>query len=195
MPFSYYKRLNPRQKKLYKESNTHERLLVREAHRFEPLLLALKESLGKADTRSVVDYTQKLVSHLCYSFDVSNIKVFVLERRPFNARGELHGMYQRNAEWSHPRLTVWMRTAKRENVVAFKTYLRTVVHEVAHHLDFAHFRFFDSLHTEGFYKREASLYRQLMSVIDPTYERIEVQKKQDKSFFTKIAEFVTHGKI
>ena len=34
------------------------------------------------------------------------------------------------------RITVWMRTAKKENVVKFRTFLRTLLHEVCHHLDY-----------------------------------------------------------
>jgi hypothetical protein len=43
-----------------------------------------------------------------------------------------------------------MRTAAKRQVVAFKTFLRTVVHEVGHHLD-------------GFYKRESSLANALLA--------------------------------
>jgi DinB superfamily len=48
-------------------------------------------------------------------------------------------------------------------VVAFRTYLRTLLHEVGHHLDYALLRLRDSYHTEGFYKRESSLFHQLVA--------------------------------
>jgi hypothetical protein len=52
---------------------------------------------------------------------------------------------------------VWMRTAAKQQVVAFKSFLRTVVHELAHHLDYELFALEETYHTEGFYKRESSL--------------------------------------
>jgi hypothetical protein len=55
-----------------------------------------------------------------------------------------------------------MRTAKQRRVVAFRTYLRTLLHEVGHHVDYAYLRLPDSFHTEGFYKRESSLFAQLV---------------------------------
>jgi len=47
-------------------------------------------------------------------------------------------------------------------VVAFKSFLRTIVHELLHHLDYEHFRLDDSFHTEGFFQRESSVARQLL---------------------------------
>ncbi len=58
-----------------------------------------------------------------------------------------------------------MHTAKRGRVVAFRTFLRTLLHELCHHLDFALLRLSHSFHTTGFYKREASLYKQLLPVV------------------------------
>jgi hypothetical protein len=54
-----------------------------------------------------------------------------------------------------------MRTAQRAQVVKFKTFLRTLLHELCHHLDYEHLKLEESFHTEGFYKRESSLLRQL----------------------------------
>ena len=61
------------------------------------------------------------------------------------------------------RITVWMRTAKRQQVVAFRSFLRTLVHEVAHHLDYELFMLEETFHTEGFYKRESSLSNALLA--------------------------------
>jgi hypothetical protein len=55
-----------------------------------------------------------------------------------------------------------MRTARQRRVVAFRTFLRTLLHELCHHLDYQLLRLPDSFHTEGFYKRESSLFHQLM---------------------------------
>jgi hypothetical protein len=55
-----------------------------------------------------------------------------------------------------------MRTARHRRVVAFKTFLRTLLHEVVHHLDFTLWRMPESFHTEGFFRRESSLFNQLV---------------------------------
>ena len=55
-----------------------------------------------------------------------------------------------------------MRTAQRKQVVAFRTFLRTFLHELCHHLDYELLRLAETFHTEGFYKRESSLFRQLV---------------------------------
>ena len=58
-------------------------------------------------------------------------------------------------------ISVWMRTAQRKQVVAFRTFLRTLIHEFCHHLDYELFKLPETFHTEGFYKRESGLVKQL----------------------------------
>ena len=55
-----------------------------------------------------------------------------------------------------------MRTAQKQQVVKFRTFLRTVIHEVCHHIDYEHFKFAETFHTEGFYKRESVMLRELL---------------------------------
>jgi hypothetical protein len=55
-----------------------------------------------------------------------------------------------------------MRTARQRRVVAFRAYLRTLLHELGHHLDYRYLRLADSFHTQGFYQRESSLFHQLV---------------------------------
>ena len=43
----------------------------------------------------------------------------------------------------------WMRTARRKQVVAFRTFLRTFLHEIGHHLDYELLRLAETFHTEG----------------------------------------------
>ena len=88
------------------------------------------------------------------------LRVAVAERRPSWQTGELHGLYQAD-EKGRFRVSLWMRTAQRAQVVKFKTFLRTLLHELCHHLDYQRLRLSDSFHTEGFYRRESSLLRQL----------------------------------
>jgi uncharacterized damage-inducible protein DinB len=90
------------------------------------------------------------------------VRVEVLAARPHARWGELHGLY--TAERGRtPKIQLWMRTAKQKRVVAFRTYLRTLLHEVGHHIDYTGIRLAESYHTEGFYKRESSLFHQLVT--------------------------------
>jgi hypothetical protein len=81
--------------------------------------------------------------------------------RPSAGWGELHGLYTRD-ERRPARIQLWMRTARHRRVVAFRTFLRTLLHEIGHHVDYELLRLPDSFHTEGFFKRESSLFRQLV---------------------------------
>jgi len=163
MAFGYYKRLNPSQKKIYQKSAGVSSILIPCPERFLPFL----EYIAKALAAGHRDYTEKgaqaFVNALTRVLMVQAVQVKVLEKRPSNARGELHGLYERGGGKPKPLITVWMRTAKRIQVVAFKTFLRTLLHEVMHHLDYTLLKLPDSFHTEGFYKRESSLLKQLWS--------------------------------
>ena len=90
------------------------------------------------------------------------LRIQLAERRPSSQTGELHGLYEAD-EKDHYKVSLWMRTAQRQQVVKFKTFLRTMLHELGHHLDYQKFRLRDSFHTEGFYRRESSLFRQLFA--------------------------------
>lgn len=164
MPFAYYKKLNLQQKKIYQASDALSVLKLPWADRFEPFVLALAAALKSEDQKNTQHYTKKFVDALCQVFKVPTVRIKVLAKRPSHDWGELHGLYERE-EGVSPKITVWMRTAKRRQVVAFKTYLRTVLHEVLHHLDYELLKLADSFHTQGFYQREASLTRQLLSPV------------------------------
>jgi hypothetical protein len=85
--------------------------------------------------------------------------------RPSNDYGELHGFYEGvEGRLRVAKITLWMRTAQRKQVVAFRSFLRTFLHELCHHLDYEYLKLEDSFHTEGFYKRESSLFHQLMDL-------------------------------
>jgi hypothetical protein len=60
-----------------------------------------------------------------------------------------------------------MRTARHKKVVAFRSFLRTLLHELCHHLDYEFFHFPETFHTEGFYNRESSLFHQLVPDAHP----------------------------
>jgi hypothetical protein len=101
--------------------------------------------------------SQNVIDALAAGFLVPPIRVRVLARRPADGSGELHGLYEPEDGATPARITVWMRTAQRRDVVAFRTFVRTIVHELCHHLDYELYKLPETFHTEGFYKRESSL--------------------------------------
>ena len=90
------------------------------------------------------------------------MRIQVLAVRPSDDWGELHGLYLPEEAGRTAKIQLWMRTAKHKRVVAFKSYLRTLLHEICHHLDYELYKFPETFHTEGFYNRESSLFHQLV---------------------------------
>ncbi len=119
---------------------------------------ALADALATEDRRRVEVASQQLLDVFCQLLRVPPLRVEVCGKRPTNHYGELHGLYTpANGKTTRDRVQVWMRTARRLQVVAFKTFLRTLLHELCHHLDYEHLKLDRSFHTEGFYRRESSL--------------------------------------
>lgn len=161
MPFSYFNRLSAPAKKIYLASDAIREVALPNAELVRPLLPILKEALLQDDHRAVSAAAEALVLALTRLMRVPEVSVLVLAERPRRKGSELHGLYT-VSPGRKPQIKVWMRTAALGKVVAFKTFLRTLLHEVLHHLDYSHYKFRDSFHTAGFYSRESSLVRQLM---------------------------------
>ena len=162
MVFAYYKRLTASQKRAYDKSDGVTSLRIPNASELHPLVPALETALKKEDRKETEILSQKLVSALMARLKVPASRVKVLAVRPHDSRGELHGLYNPSTGYLPAIMDVWMRTAQQKRVVAFRTFLRTLLHEICHHLDYEYFRFSYSFHTEGFYKRESSLFHQLV---------------------------------
>jgi len=161
MPFAYFNRLSAVGKRVYLASDAVRHVDLPNAEMIQPLLPLLREALLKDDHRAVAAAADALVLGITRLMKVPEVSVVVLADRPRRRGSELHGLYTA-APGKKPQIKVWMRTAALGKVVAFKTFLRTLLHEVLHHLDYAHYKFRDSFHTQGFYARESSLLKQLM---------------------------------
>lgn len=119
---------------------------------------AVAAALETEDRTRVELASQQLLDLFCQLLRVPPLRVEVCGKRPTNHYGELHGLYTpANGKVARDRVQVWMRTARRLQVVAFKTFLRTMLHELCHHLDYEYLKLERSFHTEGFYRRESSL--------------------------------------
>jgi hypothetical protein len=162
MPFAYYARLSRSQQAIYRRSDEIAEVRLPQPTALQPAVTALTTALATEERAQVQRATERLIRELTTALGVPPVQVEVLAARPHAKWGELHGLY--TAERGRPpRIQLWMRTAKQRRVVAFRTYLRTLLHEVGHHLDYALLRLRDSYHTEGFYKRESSLFHQLVA--------------------------------
>lgn len=162
MVFDYYHRLNRAQKAVYRKSDAIERIDLKDGPLFADLVINLEQALAGEKRRATELATAALVGAMATSLKVSPVRSRVLSARPSSDWGELHGLYEPADDGTKPRLTVWMRTAKHKKVVAFRSFLRTILHEFCHHLDYELLGLADSFHTEGFFKRESSLFHQLV---------------------------------
>ena len=164
MPYSYYGKLSPKDKKIYQASDKIYQINLNNRAELIPHIKEVKAALLSENKTLVQQTSQAFITNLTRQLEVSPVKIKVLTNRPFNYYGELHGLYEPTTrKRKHAGISVWMRTAKRKQVVAFKTYMRTMFHELCHHLDYELFDLEDSFHTEGFFKRESSLYKQLVT--------------------------------
>ncbi len=128
----------------------------------QPLTESLAAALTTEDRALVEAAARALYTGLARALGVSPCRVEVLSARPHGRWGELQGLYTTGPRGRPPRVQLWMRTARQRRVVAFRTFLRTLLHEPFHHLDYEHLRLADSFHTQGFYQRESSLFHQLV---------------------------------
>lgn len=172
MRFAYYERLSRPDQATYRRSDAASAFVV--PARAHPALLAEVEALrraldaargapgglSRAEPGAVAARCEGICASLSAAFGAPPPAVEVLAVRPSEDWGELHGLY--TAGDGKARIRVWMRTAKKGRVVAFRTFLRTLLHELGHHLDFEVLGLEQSFHTEGFFRRESSLLRQLV---------------------------------
>jgi hypothetical protein len=158
--FAYYERLTRAQQRVYRDSDAITSLRLPGATGLHPHVAALDAALMSEDRLAVQVASQALLTALTRAFGIGPCRVEVLAARPHGHWGELQGLYTEDRRL--PRVQLWMRTARQRRVVAFRTYLRTLLHELGHHLDYRYLRLADSFHTQGFYQRESSLFHQLV---------------------------------
>jgi hypothetical protein len=158
---SFRHRLNRVQQRDYDRSNAVNAVPVRVSPRCARAVQLLEWALEQGDRTRTERVAQVICDELCAALRVPTLRVQVKATRPSNRRGELHGLYQ--SAGPSQVISVWMFTAKRGQVVAYKTFLRTLIHEMGHHLDYQLLKMSDSFHTDGFFKRESSLVHQLLA--------------------------------
>jgi hypothetical protein len=162
MVFPYYKKLSPAQKRIYLKSDEIHTVPLPDAKALHPLIPQLLSALEHEDRERTEEICIALARGLTSRLGVPLLRLKVLAVRPVTGSEELHGLYELAEGRASAVIILWMRTAKHRRVVAFRSFLRTLLHEMCHHLDYHLYHLPDSYHTEGFYKRESSLFHQLV---------------------------------
>ena len=107
---------------------------------------------------------QKLLDDICRALKISRTRLRVSdERQPHKLRGgklayKLYGAYYCASEM----IEIANLTSIREQVVAGKTFLDTLIHELMHHVDRQFLRIPSTPHSPGFYARIEDLKANLM---------------------------------
>jgi hypothetical protein len=164
VPFAYFDRLSRRQQAIYRRSDAVAGVVLPDPARLRPLAQALAAALTGGERTAIEAAAQRLAFDLAQTLGIPPVRVRVLAVRPHARWGELHGLYEpARRPAAPPLITLWMRTAKQRRVVAFRTFLRTLLHEMGHHLDYTLLGLGESFHTQGFYQRESHLFHQLVT--------------------------------
>lgn len=107
---------------------------------------------------------QKLLDEICRSLKISRAHLHVFEeRQPHKLRGgklayKLYGVYRCDSAV----IEIANLTSIRKQVVAGKTFLDTLIHELMHHIDRKFLRIPSTPHSPGFYARIEDLKTKLM---------------------------------
>lgn len=179
---AYFHRLSPGAQRIYLKSDAIAQFDFAPSRATVELAYALTVALEAGASSIVEGRAQALIDELCRAAALRTLRVQVRNVRPRNATGELHGIFYprgpagasaanpyqySRAVMSGPLIILWMRTAQRHDVVKPKTFVRTLMHELAHYLDYALLGLGDSPHTAGFFKRESFLVRALAQTSSP----------------------------
>jgi hypothetical protein len=163
----FYRRLSRAQKAEYDRSDDRRTLPLRPDAALGRTAGRIVAALEAGDRSAVGRTAQALVDALCVALvggarklEVMPPRIKVLRTRPRKVGSELHGLYSR-FEDGRSEIRVWMLTAAHGQVVKPRTFLRTLLHEVCHHVDMTLLDLPHSFHTLGFHARESSLVRAL----------------------------------
>lgn len=165
--FGFYRRLTHSQKHEYDRSDALREIRLPADRRLGEAANRVVSALTAAKPALVRVAAEELVGRICAGVGPTDgreperpPRVRILRRRPRRSGGEFHGLYTRHGE-GRCEIRVWMFTAAHQDVVRPRTFLRTLLHEVVHHLDFAVYDLPSSFHTLGFHARESALLRAL----------------------------------
>jgi hypothetical protein len=160
--FDYYHRLSARRQSVYRQSDAIATIRLPDPLVLQAPAAALADALDDENRNQVQQLSQRIADGIVDQLNLPPLRIQVLAVRPSDDWGELHGLYLPEEDGRKAKIQLWMRTAQHKRIVAFKSYLRTLLHEICHHVDYELYKFPETFHTEGFYNRESSLFNQLV---------------------------------
>ena len=149
-------------RRIYDRSDAIEGIDLPDAAALRAFVAPLEAALKSENRSEAGRLCSAIATGIVSQLGAPTIRVSVLAVRPSSDWGELHGLYLPEDEGKQAVIKLWMRTAKNQRIVAFRSFLRTLLHELCHHLDYELYKLEETFHTEGFYKRESSLFYQLV---------------------------------
>lgn len=164
----FYRRLSRVQQREYDRSDAIDTLPLRPGEVLGAATNRLVQALEGGEPAAVRRAAQRLSDAICAALPrpkgprhaPAAPRIRVLRVRPRLASGEFHGLYTQSGE-APAEIRLWMFTAQHRQVVRPRTFLRTLLHEICHHLDMTLLDLPNSLHTLGFHARESYLVRVL----------------------------------
>ncbi|HEY2736604.1 MAG TPA: hypothetical protein VGI70_21540, partial [Polyangiales bacterium] len=122
MRFAYYDRLSADEQGIYRASDAIESIGLPPGLDLGRDVAQLRAALLAEDRASVQRSGQVILDALTRGFHVPLVRLKVMAARPSDDFGELHGLYEPEERKPRPVITVWMRTARKKQVVAFKSF-------------------------------------------------------------------------
>ena len=147
--------------KSYEKSNKHPSVSLNSFSKsYMKAMLNSGESIAKRKEKG-----QELLDYLCDKFHIDRLPLIVTASpRPKRVRGnttsERHGFYTHIGSKGLS-ITIYNTTAVKQQVVAIKTFVETLLHEFVHHYDYNVLKLDKSLHCSGFYHRIGDLQAKL----------------------------------
>ena len=160
MRFAYYDKLSPARQRIYRKSDAIATL---------GLPAGLEPGLWSSDRRWLAR-TRQAVQSACQGSRCVDGRLSRsggagsgARTRPADDYGELHGSTSRRTKASWRASTCGCARRRRSRSWRSRPFCARVIHELCHHLDYDLFALEETLHTEGFYKRESSLAKALLA--------------------------------
>ncbi|MHA2073119.1 MAG: hypothetical protein ACW97X_00705 [Candidatus Hodarchaeales archaeon] len=132
------------------------------------IIKRLAAALAESNDNEINQSSNELVSNLTSLYHLPKIKIHTGGKRIANQNRQILGVHRtrdQGKKTQRSSISVFSRTAKRQQYVKPKTFLRTLVHEFIHHFDRYELKLGHEYHTKGFYQRVTTIYNQLKTLI------------------------------
>ena len=130
--FDYYNRLSARRQSIYRQSDEIRQVRLPQRGELLPVVPELEAALKSENRGAIEKLSRRIADEIVSQLKAPGIRVQVLAVRPSDDWGELHGLYLPEDESESAKIQLWMRTVKHKKVVAFRSFLRTLLHELCH---------------------------------------------------------------